>query len=108
MLLIIKNYGPLRIVLAFTMLFLIVFVPNVGTLETYEGTDAVFNTVVPALTPIIFMVLLLDALMSLVMIDGKTGTGRKISKRNSIISFSLAIILLLVWVPFFGDLLGLL
>lgn len=98
----------MRIVLALTMLFLIIFVPRAGSLESYEGVDAIFNTVVPALSPIIFMVLMLDALMSLVMIDGKTEPGRKVSKRNSIISFSLAIILLLFWVPFFGDLLGLL
>lgn len=89
-----------------TTLFFISVVPTAGTHESYQGIDALFNTVIPSLTPLLFMVLLLDALMSRVMIDGKDDSGRIISKRNSYISLALALSLVLFWASFYLDLLG--
>ena len=51
-----------------------------------------------------FMVLLLDGLMSRVMIDGKDEYGRKVAKRNSYISLGLAFSLIIFWGPYFLEL----
>ncbi len=103
---ILKEMGFLRIILFSTTLFFISIVPTPGTHESYDGIDALFNTVIPSMTPLIFMVLLLDALMSRVMIDGKDEAGKVVSRRNSYISLALAMILVLFWAKFFLDLLG--
>ncbi|MFV2060774.1 MAG: hypothetical protein ACC653_08815 [Gammaproteobacteria bacterium] len=103
---ILKEVGFLRIMLLITTVFFISVVPTPGTHESYDGTDALFNTVLPSLAPLVFMVLLLDALMSRVMIDGKDEAGKIVSRRNSYISLSLALILVLFWAKFYLDLLG--
>ncbi len=103
---ILKEVGFLRIMLLITTVFFISVVPTPGTHESYDGIDALFNTVIPSLTPLVFMVLLLDALMSRVMIDGKDEAGKIVSRRNSYISLSLALILVLFWAKFYLDLLG--
>ena len=101
-----KDLGFLRVLLLLTTVFFNSVVPSAGTHESYDGLDALFNTVVPSLTPLVFMVLLLDALMSRVMIDGKDEAGRVIAKRNSYISLILAFSLILFWASFYLDLLG--
>lgn len=103
---ILKEMALLRIILLITTIFINSVVPSAGTHESYDGIDALFNTVIPSLAPIIFMVLLLDALMSRVMIDGKNEAGKVIAKRNSYISLALALSLVLFWVGYFLDLLG--
>ncbi|VAW91238.1 hypothetical protein MNBD_GAMMA22-2675 [hydrothermal vent metagenome] len=104
---ILKEMGFLRIVLLLTTVFFNSVVPVAGTHESYEGVDAFFNTVIPSLTPLVFMVLLLDALMSRVMIDGKNDSGKIVSRRNSYISLALAFSLIIFWASFYLDLLGL-
>ncbi len=104
---ILKEMGFLRIMLLLTTIFFNSVVPVAGTHESYNGADAFFNTVVPSLTPLIFMVLLLDALMSRVMIDGKNDTGKIVSRRNSYISLALAFSLIVFWASFYLELIGL-
>ncbi len=106
LLIILKEMRFLRLLLLFTTLFFNIWVPVAGTHESYEGVDAFFNTVVPSLAPLIFMVLLLDALMSRVMIDGKDELGKIIARRNSYISLILAFSLVLFWAKFYLELLG--
>ena len=101
-----KELGFLRILLLITTIFFNSFVPSAGTHESYDGVDAFFNTVVPSLTPLIFMVLLLDALMSRVMMDGKNEAGKVIAKRNSYISLVLAFSLIFFWASFYLELIG--
>jgi len=103
---ILKEMAFLRIMLLITTIFFNSVVPSAGTHESYKGVEALFNTVIPSLTPLIFMVLLLDALMSRVMIDGKDESGKVIARRNSYISLTLAFSLVLFWVSFYLDLLG--
>ncbi|MFV1983769.1 MAG: hypothetical protein ACC657_09560 [Thiohalomonadales bacterium] len=103
---ILKEMGFLRLLLLFTTIFFISIVPSAGTHESYKGIDAFFYTVVPSLTPLVFMVLLLDALMSRVMIDGKNESGKVIARRNSYISLSLALTLVLFWSSFYLELIG--
>ncbi len=106
LLIILKEMRFLRLLLLFTTLFFNFMVPIAGTHESYQGVDAFFNTVVPSLAPLIFMVLLLDALMSRVMIDGKDAFGQIIARRNSYISLALAFSLVLFWASFYLELLG--
>jgi hypothetical protein len=106
LLVVLKEMGLLRVLLLITTIFFISVVPTAGTHESYDGIDALFNTVIPSLTPLVFMVLLLDSLMSRVMIDGKDESGRVASKRNSYISLALAFTLVLFWAKFYLDLLG--
>lgn len=104
---ILKEMGFLRLLLLFTVIFFDSVVPTSGTHESYAGLDALFNTVLPSLTPLLFMVLLLDALMSRVMIDGKDESGKVVSRRNSYISLALALSLILFWASFYLELIGL-
>ncbi len=102
-----KEMGFLRVMLLLTTIFFNSAVPVAGTHESYNGVDAFFNTVIPSLTPLIFMVLLLDALMSRVMIDGKNDIGKIASRRNSYISLALAFSLIVFWSSFYLELIGL-
>jgi len=104
LLVILKEMAFMRIVLLIAAILFNIFIPSSGTHESYAGTDAFFNTVIPSLVPLLFMVLLLDALMSRVMIDGKDEHGRMVARRNSYISLGLAFSLVVFWSAYFVEL----
>ncbi len=92
---------PLRVMLAIAAILTAIFAPAAGTKAVYEGLPVIQTLILPALTPLVFLVLLLDALMNRVwMIDA---TGDKIAKFRTImrIDLLLAILVFIRWIPYF-------
>ena len=98
--------GPLRLLLGSATLFILASRPASGTEAIYEGW-AVFPTLLfPALAPILFMLLLLDALMSKVLMNGKQGDDRTRLQRAVWTDLAIAGLSLLVWYSYFSALLS--
>ena len=96
----VKRLGPMRIALALMAVVLVILVPWPGFDD--ESAFGVFRSVVvPTLSPILFMVLMLDVLMSRVHMVDAEGDAR--DRYRSIIRFELlvALVLMLSWLPFF-------
>lgn len=99
--LLLKQMKPLRVMLAILALLLSIFSPAAGTSANYEGIAVLQTLIMPALTPLIFMVLLLDALMNRVwLIDAK---GDDVVKFRNIMRVDLLLvaIIFIVWIPYF-------
>jgi len=97
--------GPLRVMLMSAAIILIVLRPAPATEAIFEGW-AVFPTLLfPALSPIIFMVLMLDALMSTVYLSAQQGAERRRLKRAQLTNLAVAAALFLFWLPYFYKLL---
>ena len=99
-----KWMGPLRLMLALGVLALLVLRPAPGTPPVYAGWDMIPTLVFPALVPLLFMVLLLDAIMSAVQLASYPGERRRY--RTVIgVSLGMALLLVLWWWPYFGAIL---
>ena len=99
-----RGLGPLRIMLTSAVLIMMVLRPATGTEAVYEGW-AVFPTLLfPTLTPILFMVLLLDALMSRLLMTAKQGSERLRLQRAMLTDLVVAGMSLLVWYSYFSHL----
>ena len=93
--------GPLRLMLVFGALALVVLRPAPGTPPVHAGWDMIPTLVFPALVPLLFMVLLLDVIMSAVQLASHPGEQRRY---RIVIGMDLGMALLLVmwWWPYFG------
>ena len=97
--------GPLRWMLNGAGLILLLFRPAPGTEAVYEGTAVVQTLLFPALTPIIFMVLMLDALMTRVLLSDKEAQEQIRMRRAVRTDLIIGIALLVFWYPYFAKLL---
>lgn len=98
---VLARYGVLRSALAVAGVLLIVFAVPVGVMPVYSGWPFVPTVLVPVLAPLIFMLLLLDALMGRVLMSDLQGAERA-RRRNAVtINLLLAVGLLLRWVPYY-------
>lgn len=95
------QFGPMRVVLACTALVLIVFVPVPGTAPVYSGWTMIPTIVVPVLAPNIFMVLMLDVMMSSIFMIDKKGAARARYRRIQLTNLTLAIGMVVFWTPYF-------
>lgn len=97
----VEQMKPLRLLLALFAIIIAIFAAKAGTSASYEGLDAITTLVIPALTPLIFLVLLLDALMNRVwLIDATEESEQKY--RNIIqVDLILAGIIFIRWIPYF-------
>ena len=90
--------------LALGVLALLVLRPAPGTPTVYAGWDMIPTLVFPALVPLLFMVLLLDAIMSAVQLASYPWERRRY--RTVIgVSLGMALLLVLWWWPYFGAIL---
>jgi hypothetical protein len=95
--------GPLRLMLAVGVLALLVLRPSPGTPPAYAGWEMLPTLIAPALVPLFFMVLLLDAIMGTVWLASYPAERRRY--RTVIgVSLGMALLLVLWWWPFFGAL----
>lgn len=96
--------GPMRLMLAFGVLALLILRPAPGTPPVYAGWDMLPTLLAPSLMPILVAVLLLDALMGAVWLASYPGEQ---ARYRTVISVSLgmAVLLILWWWPYFGALL---
>lgn len=98
--------GPLRIILISSVIIIMVLRPAAGTEAVYEGWAVFPSLLFPALTPILFMVLLLDAIMSRVLMTAKVGGEKSRLQRAVWTDLVIAGLSLLVWYPYFDYLLS--
>lgn len=96
-----RTIGPLRFTLFLAAILSFILRPPLGVKLTFEGWHVVSDLLVPVLTPILFMLLLLDAIMAMVYRSDKTGAVRSHYLRIVFINLGLAIGLLVYWIPFY-------
>lgn len=98
---VLARYGVLRSTLAMAGVLLIVFAEPAGVVPVYSGWPFVPTVLLPVLAPLIFMLLLLDALMGRVLMSDMHGAERA-RRRNAVtVNLLLAVGLLLRWVPYY-------
>ncbi|MDH5486859.1 MAG: hypothetical protein OEY53_05030 [Gammaproteobacteria bacterium] len=100
-----KWMGPLRLMLVFGTLALVVLRPAPGTKPAYAGWEMFPTLIFPALVPLFFMVLLLDAIMGAVQLASHPEQRRRY---QTVIGVNLGTALLLVlwWWAYFGAIIG--
>jgi Na+-driven multidrug efflux pump len=96
----ISQLGPLRVMLAVLAIISIVFTPDAGTSVVYSGWGLFHTVLVPILAPLIFMVLMLDVMMSRIWMTDKQGAERKRFVTIIMIDLVLGLGILIVWLPF--------
>jgi len=75
--------------------------PQPGGPYSFEGFGVATNLLAPVLSPILFMLLLLDAMMAMVYRSDKTGKLRQHYMYIALFDVVMAIVFLLYWMPFF-------
>ena len=101
MLAFIKILGPLRIFLIVVTLILIILRPAPGTGVSYEGWQLVTTLLLPVFTPIFFMLMMLDAIMTKLLLSAKPAELHIQYRRVVWLDLALGILLLLYWLPYF-------
>ncbi len=100
---IIRAFGPLRITLILLVIVDMLLRPEPGTRLAYEGWEMVPGLLAPVMSPILFMLLLLDSIMAMVYRSDKPVEVKARYLIIVMVNISLAIILMVRWVPFFRE-----
>ncbi len=95
-----RGLGPFRLALAALAAILIVFSPSPEMETVRSGWGLVRTAVLPALGPVVFMVVLFDMLMSRVMMSDHQGAERARYRRALWFDTAVALLMLLAWAPF--------
>ncbi len=96
-----RSLGALRIALLLLAVLVILWAPKPGTPQALEGQQILSTLIAPALAPIVFMVLMLDALMGKVMSGSARGAERERYRRIVAANLVAGIVLFLWWTPYF-------
>ena len=96
----IRNIGILRAMLYAAGVLVIVFLPAPGMQVETEWPAVLTTVAVPALAPIIFMVILFDLVMSRVVNKGRDDAHPSPSSKFFWIGSGIALIILLRWLPY--------
>lgn len=94
------SFGLLRIKLYTLALIVIVFTPVAGTPADYQWPGIVESVVLPALAPIVFMVILFDTVMSKVVASGADDEQRIRANNICFTGLGLGLIILFRWLPY--------
>lgn len=97
----VRQVGWLRVGLYTLALLSVVFRPQPGGEVVYEGWAIATTLLIPTLSPLIFMGLLLDVLMTLVLRADKTGAERRRYRTVLVSDLIMVVIMAIAWVPFF-------
>jgi len=100
---IIHTFGPLRIALILLVIVDMLLRPEPGTRLVYEGWEMVPGLLAPVLSPILFMLLLLDSIMALVYRSDKPVEVKARYLIIVLVNIGFAILLMLRWLPFFQE-----
>jgi hypothetical protein len=92
---------PLRAVLILGAIIAILGKPEAGTPVVYSGWEMVSTLLIPVFAPLIFMLLMLDALMSRVWMSEAEGEERKRLRLVVRVDVIVGLLLLVYWIPFF-------
>lgn len=101
---IIKNLKPMRVILVLSAIATILLRPEPGSDVFYEGAQMFQTLLIPVLAPILFMLLLLDSLMSTIWLTQTTGEEKQRYRMNIIVNLSVVALLLYFWIPFISAL----
>lgn len=93
--------GPLRWSLAVLVLAVLVLAPRVGTPAVMEGWRMFPTLIVPTLAPLVFLVLMLDALMARVHMTSVQGEALARYRRIVTVDLLLGLIVVVYWAPYF-------
>ncbi len=96
-----RELGVLRLALLAGALAAVLFMPAPGTRAVYSGWPLVTTVLVPVLAPIVFMVLLLDALMARLFLTDAEGGARRRFRTAILVNLVAAAVLLLRWMPYY-------
>lgn len=96
-----NTFGFLRLSLVTLVLIDMLARPMPGTTPDYESPHAVVVMIVSALAPILFMLLLLDAIMTLVYMTSMPAERKRTYRLILFANLALAIIFFIYWLPYF-------
>ncbi|MBC6413805.1 MAG: hypothetical protein GDA45_02560 [Chromatiales bacterium] len=96
---IIRKLGFLRTMLYISALLVVIFSPTPGAQVDVRWPGILTTVMVPALAPLIFMVIVFDLIMSRVVSKGRTHNGSPPLPRFFWLGATLALIILLRWLP---------
>lgn len=94
------DLGALRLLLGGLAVLMVVFAPSASIETQRSGWGLVVTGVLPALGPMVFMVLLLDMLMSRVFMADADTAGKRRYRRAILFDGAMALFILLSWLPF--------
>ena len=92
---------PLRAALILVAIITILAKPHAGAEIAYSGWEMVSTLLMPVFAPLIFMLLMLDALMSRVWMSEAEGDERSRLRLVMRVDLIVGLLLLVYWVPFF-------
>lgn len=99
-----RELGPLRIALLVATAVALVLIPAPGTRAAYSGWPLVTTLLIPVSAPLLFLLLLLDALMSRVFLIDAEGPERQQRKTAIVVNLLAAALLLIRWLPYYSAL----
>lgn len=92
---------PLRAALILGAIITMLVKPAAGTAVSYTGWEMVSTLLIPVLAPLIFMLLMLDALMSRVWMSEAEGVEWKRLRLVFRVDLIVGLVLLAYWLPYF-------
>ena len=95
-----KIFGVLRLLLIATALVLMLLAPEPGSDAARSGWELIPTLIAPAMVPLVFMLLMFDLMMCRIRMHDDEHT-RKNFRVISHTELATALLLLLVWIPFF-------
>lgn len=95
-----RQLGPLRLTLAALAIISIAFMPPPRTPIAYDAWGFVYTVLMPVLAPLVFMVLMLDLLMSRVFMSATDEAQRTRYRLTSLVDIVLGVGILIRFVPF--------
>lgn len=95
------DLGLLRVFLAGLALLVLVLAPRPGTPAVLEGWRMFPTLIVPTLAPLVFLVLMLDALMARVHMTSVRGEALARYRRVVTVDLVLGLVVIGYWTPYF-------
>ncbi len=92
---------PLRAALILAAIIAILGRPEVGEPVVYSGWGLINTLLIPVLAPLVFMLLMLDALMSRVWMSEAEGEEKKRLWLVVRVDVIVGLLLLVYWLPYF-------
>lgn len=96
-----EQLRPLRVVLLLAAIVAILGRPDIGEPVVYSGWGLVNTLLIPVLAPLVFMLLMLDALMSRVWMSEAEGEEKNRLRLVVRVDLIVGLLLLVYWLPFF-------
>lgn len=97
-----RELGGLRLALLIGVAVALVLTPAPGTRAVYSGWPLVTTVLIPVLAPLLFALLLLDALMARVFLTDAEGAARRRFRTVILANLLAALALLLRWIPYYA------